>query len=258
MGWSPKFVTSVVSLKKLFIFRLKIRRKFYLLLLQNILCICVYNKSCEFLYSIKILHLHIALHKTLHWSCFHNLSHLETIISLFWLTLSIPLWQIGSKLHSSSIPRSIFVTRKHRSLCPRSAEWHDGHLGGNHYVNTALIWQCCLLSYHKGRARGFKPSPCSWSWKPMRDNIFWKKSSMIAGQTNLPQKTVMRSISQPYLHRKSRISGLDGVQYVPRTTNVSDRPCNLQNTPDVLKIAVSSHQSKSSNCTFVKQCGNWW
>ena len=31
---------------------------------------------------------------------------------------------------------------------------------------------------------------------------------------------------------------------------VSDRPCNLQNTPVVLKIAVSSHPFKSSNCTF--------
>ena len=38
--------------------------------------------------------------------------------------------------------------------------------------------------------------------------------------------------------------------------SVSDRPCNLQNTPVVLKIAVSSHPSKSSNCTFVKQYGN--
>ena len=33
-------------------------------------------------------------------------------------------------------------------------------------------------------------------------------------------------------------------------------PCNLQNTPVVLKIAVSSHPSKSYNCTFVKQYGN--
>ena len=40
--------------------------------------------------------------------------------------------------------------------------------------------------------------------------------------------------------------------------SVSDRPCNLQNTPVVLKIAVSSHDhpSKSYNCTFVKQYGN--
>ena len=62
----------------------------------------------------------------------------------------------------------------------------------------------------------------------------------------------MRSISQlHHLHRKSRISGLDGVQQVPGVTiSVSDRPCNLQNTPVVLKIAVSSHPSKSYNCTF--------
>ena len=96
------------------------------------------------------------------------------------------------------------------------------------------------------------------TWTPMRENIFWKKSLLIAGltcpQTNLPhlrRKTVMRSISQLYhLNRKNRISGLDGVQQVPRTVSVSDRPCNLQNTPVVLKIAVSSHPSKSSNCTF--------
>ena len=31
----------------------------------------------------------------------------------------------------------------------------------------------------------------------------------------------------------------------PGVISVSDRPCNLQNTPVVLKIAVSSHPSKS-------------
>ena len=62
----------------------------------------------------------------------------------------------------------------------------------------------------------------------------------------------MRSISQlHHLHRKSRISGLDGVQQVPRSISVSDRPCNLQNTPVVLKIAVSSHPSKSYICQAV-------
>ena len=44
------------------------------------------------------------------------------------LSISIPLCQIGSKLHSSWIPWSIFVTQKCRSLCPRSAEWHYAHL----------------------------------------------------------------------------------------------------------------------------------
>ena len=70
----------------------------------------------------------------------------------FTLTLSIPLCQIGSKLHST------FVTQKCRSLvlCPRSAKRHYAHLGGNHYVNSALFWQCCLNSYQKARARGFK------------------------------------------------------------------------------------------------------
>ena len=61
------------------------------------------------------------------------------------------------------------------------------------------------------------------TWTAMRENIFWKKSLLTAGltypQTSLPhlrRKTVMRSISQPHhLHRKSRISGLDGVQQVP-------------------------------------------
>ena len=53
------------------------------------------------------------------------------------------------------------------------------------------------------------------AWTPMRENIFWKKSLLIAGltcpQTNLRQKTVMMSISQPYhIYWKSRISGLDG------------------------------------------------
>ena len=64
----------------------------------------------------------------------------------------------------------------------------------------------------------------------------------------------MRSISQLYhLHQKSRISGPDGVQQVPRTISVSDHPGNLQNTPVVLKIAVSSHPSKSYNCTLFCQ-----
>ena len=72
------------------------------------------------------------------------------------LTLSIPLCQIGSKLHSGWIPWSIFVTQKCRSPCSRSAEWHYAHLGGNHYVNSALVWQCCFFSYQKARARGFK------------------------------------------------------------------------------------------------------
>ena len=91
-----------------------------------------------------------------------------------WLTLSIPLCQIGSKLHSSWIPWSIFVTQKCRSFCSRSAEWHYAHLGGNRYVNSALFWQCCLFSYQKARARvglnSYQRVPFhDQTWTPMRD-----------------------------------------------------------------------------------------
>ena len=156
--------------------------------------------------------------------------------------MSYPFQFHDAKLAQSCVPVGYHgVSLSHKSAGPfvpaARAEWHYGHLGGNHYVNSALFWECCLLSKRHACVglNSYQRVPFhDQTWTPMRENIFWKKSLLIASltcpQTNLPhlrRKTVMRSISQPYhLHRKSRIFGLDGVQQVPRTISVSDRPCN--------------------------------
>ena len=97
------------------------------------------------------------------------------------------------------------------------------------------------------------------TWTPIRENIFSDSGSDMSSHESSPPTS--EDSDEEHIPTLSYSSEKQNFRSGWRTASapdysVSDRPCNLQNTPVVLKITVSSHPSKSCNCTLVKQYGN--